>query len=84
MPTGLDLERVIAGFEERGGFPQCGGAIDGTHIPIIVPKDYPVSYYNRKGFYSMVMQAVYDHEFCQMIHFNGWNMFNFCFQVVIV
>ena len=67
MPTGLNLERVTAGIEERGGFPQCGGAIEGTHIPIIATKDYPISYYNRKGFYSVVMQAVYDHKFCQMI-----------------
>ena len=48
---------------EQVGFPQCGGAIDGTHIPIIAPKDKRSDYNNRKGWYSMVMQAVYDHRY---------------------
>ena len=51
------------GLPEQVGFPQCGGAIDGTHIPIIAPKDKRNDYYNRKGWYSMVMQAVCDHRY---------------------
>ena len=43
--------------------PQCGGAIDGTHIPIIAPKDKRNDFYNRKGWYSMVMQAVCYHHY---------------------
>ena len=33
----------------------CGSYIDGTHIPIIAPH---VDYFNCKGWYSIVMQAV--------------------------
>ncbi|KAI3366953.1 hypothetical protein L3Q82_009588, partial [Scortum barcoo] len=36
-------------FENRWGVPQCVGAIDGCHIPIIAPEQYARDYYNRKG-----------------------------------
>jgi hypothetical protein len=39
-----------------------GPAIDGSHIPIKAPYLFPVDYFNRKGFYSIVLQAVVDHK----------------------
>ncbi|CAM5153580.1 unnamed protein product [Natator depressus] len=36
------------------GFPNCGGAIDGTHIPILGPDHQGCQYINRKGYFSMV------------------------------
>jgi hypothetical protein len=33
FPTGDELKNVVRGYEESCGFPNCGGAIDGTHIP---------------------------------------------------
>ncbi|KAI3356036.1 hypothetical protein L3Q82_017304 [Scortum barcoo] len=47
-------------FENRWGVPQCVGAIDGSHIPIIAPEQYARGYYNRKGWHSVVLQAVVD------------------------
>ena len=38
--------------------PQILGAIDGSHIPIKVPKHNKESYFNQKHFYSMNLQAV--------------------------
>lgn len=38
----------------------CAGAIDGTHIPIIAPSINHTEYVNRKGYNSIVMQAVVD------------------------
>jgi hypothetical protein len=32
---GDELKNVVRGYEETWGFPNCGGAIDGAHIPII-------------------------------------------------
>ena len=62
IPTGARLRAVVDGFKTIHGFPQCAGAIDGTHIPIISPDDYPADYYNRKGWHSILMRGVVDHE----------------------
>ena len=59
IPTGRVLSTVIKGFEKRG-FPQCGGALDGSHIPIEVPQDSPSDYHNRKGWHSVILQALVD------------------------
>ncbi len=31
------LSTVVEGFETKWNFPQCGGAIDGCHIPVQAP-----------------------------------------------
>ncbi|XP_033747150.1 putative nuclease HARBI1 [Pecten maximus] len=49
-------------FSQRNGFPGIIGALDGTHIHISKPKDHPQSYFNRKGYYSIQMQAVCRHD----------------------
>lgn len=36
--------------------PYVVGAIDGSHIPIIAPRDNHVDYFNRKGFHSILLQ----------------------------
>ena len=72
FPHGDQLLRVLHGFKNQRGMPQCGGAIDGTHIPIVAPSDHHTDYFNRKGWHSIVMQAVVDHEgkFTDVI--SGW------------
>ena len=62
-PSGEKLLNVIDGFLTTWGFPQCAGAIDGTHIPIVAPSESSPDYYNRKGFYSIVLQAVVDYQY---------------------
>lgn len=48
------------------------GAIDGTHIPIIAPKELPSDYYNRNGFYSIILQGVVDSSY-KLLNINvGW------------
>ena len=59
MPTGTALKVVIDGFKNNSGFPQCAGAVDGTHIPVLLPQE---CYYNRKGWHSILMQGVVDHQ----------------------
>ena len=63
---------IVSSFEERWGFPQCFGAVDGSHIPIIPPYDCPTNYYNRKGFHSIVVQALVDHQNRFMNVYVGW------------
>ena len=60
FPQGESLRDIIAGFKHKWGFPQTVGAIDGTHIPIVKPQESGADYYNRKGYYSILMQAVVD------------------------
>ncbi|XP_018407209.1 PREDICTED: putative nuclease HARBI1 [Cyphomyrmex costatus] len=46
--------------------------IDGMHIEIPAPRDDPMSYYNRKGFHSIILQGICDAK-CQFIDiFIGW------------
>lgn len=51
---------VIRRFSDNNLFniPQIVGAIDGSHIPIKASKYNRESYFNRKHFYSMNLQAV--------------------------
>uniref|UniRef100_A0A1X7U3J5 DDE Tnp4 domain-containing protein n=1 Tax=Amphimedon queenslandica TaxID=400682 RepID=A0A1X7U3J5_AMPQE len=51
---------IVHGFEDRWGFPQTVGAIDGSHIPILKQSESASDYFNRKCFYSIIIQAVVD------------------------
>jgi len=55
------------------GFPQAVRAIDGTHIPIIRPQHSPGDYYNRKGYYSIIMQGLVDFHGIFMDISAGWS-----------
>ena len=49
FPTGDALKEVVAGFKTEYGFPQCAGAINGSHnIPFVSPNECPTDYYNCK------------------------------------
>ena len=56
------LEAAILADEtkQRYGYPQAIGAIDGTHIPVTAPEDGKSDYICRKGYPSIVLQAVAD------------------------
>ena len=48
------------------------GAIDGCHIPIKAPNTEPAAYVNRKGFHSVVLQAVVDSKMFFIDCYAGW------------
>ncbi|XP_065435901.1 uncharacterized protein LOC135979501 isoform X1 [Chrysemys picta bellii] len=56
-----NVQVIIDGFAAMG-FPNCGGAICGTHIPILGPAHQASQYINRKGYFSMVLQALVNHR----------------------
>ena len=47
-----EMRQKVAEFESKFG------CIDGTHVPIICPKDDPQDYYCYKSFHSLNVQAV--------------------------
>ena len=72
IPTDEALYMNVRKFKEKWGFPQCLGAIDGSHIPIKAPIEYHADYYNRKGWYSVILQAVVDRSY-KFLDINvGW------------
>ncbi|XP_074977681.1 uncharacterized protein LOC125627509 [Caretta caretta] len=56
-----NVQVIVDGFAAMG-FLNCGGVIDGTHIPILAPDHLPNQYVNHKGYFSMVLQALVDHK----------------------
>ncbi|CAM5146181.1 unnamed protein product [Natator depressus] len=56
-----NVQVIVDGFAAMG-FPNCGGATDGTHIPILAPEHKAGEYINRKGHFSIVLQALVDHK----------------------
>lgn len=72
VPAGDELKKIVEGFKDGLGFPQCAGVVDGTHIPIVSPEECPADYYNRKGFHSIVMQGMVDNVGRFMEVYIGW------------
>ena len=56
--------KLVEKFYEAHRFPQCIGAIDGTHNWLKKPISKPIHYINRKDTYSLNVQATTDHKFC--------------------
>ena len=71
-PVGEDLCEVIQGFEDKWQMVQSVGALDGCHIPVKPPALNHTDYYNRKGWYSVILQAVVDHNYLFRDVCVGW------------
>ena len=72
FPSGDSLKDVVKGFKDKYGVPQCASSIDGSHVPITPPAMNHTDYYNCKGWYSMLVQAVVDHNFLFRDLCIGW------------
>ena len=57
-----EVKEVMDDSEELYHFPQIVGAIDGSHIEIKAPPENREDYFNRKQFYSVVLQGIVDSE----------------------
>ncbi|XP_063405889.1 putative nuclease HARBI1 [Mytilus trossulus] len=57
------LSEAKNGFFEKAGFPNGIGCVVGTHVRIQAPADDEPSFVNRKGFHSVNVQGICDHNF---------------------
>ena len=62
FPTGESLKTVGEGFQSTWNIPQCAGSMDGTHLPVTPLAMNNTDYYNCKGWYSIITQAVVDYH----------------------
>ena len=63
IPEGDSLKEAVRQFQSNYNFPQCICTIDGSHIPIVALSEFPADYYNWKGWHSVILQALVDHEY---------------------
>ena len=66
------MKQIIEGFERNWDVPQCVGAVDRPYISVLGQKDHHTDYYNRKGWYSIILQGAVDHKY-RFLDINvGW------------
>ena len=53
---------INQGFFKTGGFPSTIGCIDCTHVRIAGPSENENDFVNRKGYHSINVQAIADHQ----------------------
>lgn len=59
FPANQHLQQNKRDIREIDGFPDVIGAIDGTHIRIVRPRQFEVEYVNRKRYHSINVQVVF-------------------------
>ena len=62
---------ISVGFEKCWNFPYYIGSIDGKHIRVECPKMTGTYYFNYKGFYSVVLQAIWGSNYCFTLFYLG-------------
>lgn len=67
-----EIRQRMDEFSDRAGFPQTVGCVDGCHIPIKAPQSNPEDYVNRKGFHSIILQALVDANYLFLDICVGW------------
>ena len=58
--TVAETMRCIETFTDKSRLPNIVGAIDGTHIKIVAPRDSAVDYFSRNQLHDFIIQAVAD------------------------
>ena len=63
-PQEDDWKQIEHRFSTRWNFPNCIGAIDGKHAMIKAPPNSHSLFYNYKNFFSIVLLALVDADYC--------------------
>ena len=60
-------QMFIDGTQSHWQFPNCFAAADGKHIGIVQPANSSSDHYNYKGFFSVVLLAFVDYDYCFIV-----------------
>lgn len=60
VPTQDDFKRIADDFYKIWSFPNCVGALDSKHIRLRCPSNSGSMFFNYKGYFSIVLQALVD------------------------
>jgi len=71
-PEGDRLTQVVQGFKNKRDIDGVIGAIDGCHIAVACPTENACDYVNRKGYHSIILQAVCDCDMYFTDVYVGW------------
>lgn len=63
-PTKEKWYEISSIFQKNSKFPHCLGALDGKHIRLIQPEHSGSMYYNYKNYFSLVLMALADANYC--------------------
>ena len=64
MPTtAREWLKIANDFAVRWQFPHCLGAIDGKHIALVKPTHSGTTFFNYKGFFSIVLMGICDADY---------------------
>jgi len=61
-PDQEERQHIQHSFRRATGFPGVAGCIDGTHVYVTAPVEEPAAFRNRFQCYSILVQAVVDHN----------------------
>nr|XP_042913888.1 protein ANTAGONIST OF LIKE HETEROCHROMATIN PROTEIN 1-like [Parasteatoda tepidariorum] len=64
QPSEEKFKEIEKNFSKMWNFPNCRGAIDGKHIRIVCPKNSGSAYYCYKDYFSTVLLALVDANYC--------------------
>lgn len=56
--------KIAEEFYRKSNFPNCLGAIDDKHIRLVCPPNTGTQYFNYKKYFSIVLLAVSDADYC--------------------
>lgn len=60
VPSKDDFRKIADDFYTIWQFPNCVGALDGKHIRVRCPSNSGSMFFNYKGYFSIVLQALVD------------------------